>query len=77
MGENSKVLYSTEQLIKDVEIVSEITNRLKNIIWCEQTPNFNFDNLSKAEQIQLIGIYRDACMLDNSLKMYKSWFRNE
>ena len=77
MGKNSELLYSTEQLIKDIETVSEITNRLKNIVWCEQTPNFNFDNLSKAEQIQLIGLYKDAGMLENSLKMYKSWFRNE
>lgn len=76
MGKNSEVLYTTEQLIKDIETVSEITNHLKNIIWCEQNPNFNFDNLSKAEQIQLIGLYKDAGMLENSLKMYKSWFRN-
>lgn len=76
MGENSEVLYPTEQLIKDIETVSEITNRLKNIIWCEQNPNFNFDSLSKAEQIQLIGLYKDAGMFENSLKMYKSWFRN-
>lgn len=77
MGEYSEILYSTEQLIKDIETVSEITNHLKNIIWCEQTPNFNFDNLSKTEQIQLIGLYKDAGMLENSLKMYKSWFRND
>lgn len=76
MGENSEVLYTTEQLIKDIDIVNEITNRFKNILWCEQNPNFNFDKLSKAEQIQLIGLYKDAGMLENSLKMYKSWFRN-
>lgn len=76
MGENSEVLYTTEQLIKDIEIVSEITNRFKNIIWCEQNPNFNFDKLSKAEQIQFIGLYKDASTLENLLKIYKSWFRN-
>ena len=76
MGENSKVLYTTEQLIKDIETVSEITNRFKNIIWCEQNPNFNFDKLSKAEQIQFIGLYKDARALENLLKIYKSWFRN-
>jgi hypothetical protein len=76
METNSEVLYTTEQLIKDIETVSEITNHLKNIIWCEQNPNFNFDKLSKAEQIQLIGLYKDSGMLENSLKMYKSWFRN-
>ena len=76
MGENSEVFYTTEQLIKDIETVSEITNRLKNIIWYEQNPNFNFDKLTKAEQIQLIGLYKDAGMFENSLKMYKSWFRN-
>lgn len=76
METNSEVLYTTEQLIKDIETVNEITNRLKNIIWCEQNQNFNFDNLSKAEQIQLIGLYKDAGMFENSLKMYKSWFRN-
>jgi hypothetical protein len=75
MGENSELLYTTEQLIKDIETVSEITNRFINIIWCEQNSNFNFDKLSKAEQIQLIGLHKDAAMLENSLKMYKSWYR--
>lgn len=70
-------IYTNEQLIKDIEVVSEIVNRFKNIVWCEQTPNFNFDKMNKAEQVQLIGLYKDAAMLDNSLKMYKSYFRNE
>jgi hypothetical protein len=74
---DGRVLYTTEQLIKDIEIVNEITNRLKNIIWCEQTPDFNFDKLSKAEQVQLIGLYKDSALLNNSLQMYKQWFRNE
>ena len=70
-------IYTNEQLIKDIEVVSAIVNRFKNIIWCEQTPEFNFDKMSKAEQVQLIGLYKDAAALKNSLTMYKSWFRNE
>ena len=77
MEKNSELLYSTEQLIKDIETVSEITNRFINIIWCEQNSDFNFDKLPKSEQIQLIGLHKDAGMLENSLKMYKSWFRNK
>ena len=75
MGENSELLYTTEQLIKDIETVSEITNRFINIIWCEQNSNFNFDKLPKSVQIQLVGLHKDAAMLENSLKMYKSWYR--
>lgn len=70
-------IYTNEQLIKDIEVVNDIVNRFKNIVWCEQTPEFNFDKMNKAEQVQLIGLYKDAAMLDNSLKMYKSYFRNE
>ena len=70
-------IYTNKQLIKDIEVVSAIVNRFKNIVWCEQTPDFNFDKMNKAEQVQLIGLYKDTAMLDNSLKMYKSYFRNE
>lgn len=70
-------IYTNEQLIKDIEVVSAIVNRFKNIVWCEQTPDFNFDKMNKAEQVQLIGLYKDASTLENSLTMYKSWFRNE
>ena len=70
-------IYTNEQLIKDIEVVSEIVNRFKNIVWCEQTPEFNFDKMSKAEQVQLIGLYKDAAQLKSTLTLYKSWFRNE
>ena len=70
-------IYTNEQLIKDIEVVSEIVNRFKNIVWCEQTPDFNFDKMNKAEQVQLIGLYKDASILYNSLTVYKSYFRNE
>lgn len=70
-------IYTNEQLIKDIEVVNDIVNRFKNIVWCEQTPEFNFDKMNKAEQVQLIGLYKDATTLENSLTMYKSWFRNE
>lgn len=70
-------IYTNEQLIKDIEVVNAIVNRFKNIVWCEQTPEFNFDKMNKAEQVQLIGLYKDAATLENSLTMYKSWFRNE
>lgn len=74
---DGRVLYTTEQLIKDIEIVDEIVNRFKNIVWCEQTPDFNFDKLPKSEQMQLLGLYKDAGLLYNSLVMYKQWFRND
>lgn len=74
---DGKILYTTEQLIKDIDAVNEITNRLRNIVWCEQTPDFNFDKLCKTEQIQLIGLFNNASFLYNSLQNYKSWFRNE
>lgn len=70
-------IYTNEQLIKDIEVVSAIVNRFKKIIWCEQTPEFNFDKMNKAEQVQMIGLYKDAASLENSLTMYKSWFRAE
>lgn len=74
---DGRVLYTTEQLIKDIEVVDEIVNRFKNIVWCGQTPDFNFDKLPKAEQFQLMGLYKDAGLLYNSLIMYKQWFRND
>ena len=77
MIRTGEILYTNEQLIKDIEVVSEIVNRFKNIIWCEQTPEFNFDKMSKAEQLQFIGLYKDASTLKNSLTMYESWFRVE
>jgi hypothetical protein len=77
MIRTGELLYTNEQLIKDIEAVSEIVNRFKNIIWCEQTPEFNFDKMSKAEQLQFIGLYKDASTLKNSLTMYESWFRVE
>ena len=77
MIRTGELLYTNEQLIKDIEVVSEIVNRFKNIIWCEQTPEFNFDKMSKAEQLQFIGLYKDASTLKNSLTMYESWFRVE
>jgi hypothetical protein len=75
MTHTGEVLYTNEQLDNDINTVVEIANRLKNIVWCEQTPEFNFDKLSKTEQLQFIGLYKDAGMLENSLKMYKNWFR--
>ncbi len=77
MTQTGELLYTNEQLDNDINTVVEITNRLKNIVWCEQTPEFNFDKMNKAEQVQLIGLYKDAATLENSLTMYKSWFRNE
>jgi hypothetical protein len=77
MIQTGELLYTNEQLIKDIEAVNEIVDRFKNIIWCEQTPEFNFDKMTKAEQLQLIGLYKDAASLKNGLTMYKSWFRVE
>ena len=77
MKKDATLLYSTEQLNKDIELVSEITNRLKDIIWCNQTPEFDFDKLPKVEQIQMIGLYKDSANFEHNLKMFKSWFRND
>lgn len=71
MGE----VYSTIQLNKDIETISEVVDRFYNMIWCQQNDSFNFDKLNKAEQIQLIGIYKDAAQLKGDLLTYKSWFR--
>lgn len=68
-------VYSTTQLNKDIETISEVVDRLYNIIWCQQDNSFNFDKLNKAEQVQLICIYKDAKQLKRDLLMYKSWFK--
>ena len=68
-------VYSTIQLNKDIEIISEVVERFYNMIWCQQNNSFNFDKLNKTEQIQLIGIYKDAAQLKSDLLMYKSWFK--
>ena len=68
-------VYSTTQLNKDIETISEVVDRLYNMIWCQQDNSFNFDKLNKAEQIQLICIYKDVKQLKRDLLMYKSWFK--
>ncbi len=68
-------VYSVIQLNKDIETISEIVDRFHNMIWCQQDNSFNFDKLNKAEQIQLIGMYKDAALLKSDLLMYKSWFK--
>ena len=68
-------VYSKIQLDKDIEIISEVVDRFYNMIWCQQDSSFNFDKLNKAEQIQLIGMYKDATQLKSDLLMYKSWFK--
>ena len=65
-------VYSTIQLNKDIEIISEVVERFYNMIWCQQNNSFNFDKLNKTEQI---GIYKDAAQLKSDLLMYKSWFK--
>lgn len=68
-------VYNAIQLNKDVETISKIVERFYNMIWCQQDNSFNFDKLNKAEQIQLIGIYKDATQLKSDLLMYESWFK--
>lgn len=68
-------VYNTNQLNKDIETISEVVDRFHNIIWCQQDNSFNFDKLNKAEQIQLIAMYKDAAQLKSDLLMYKSWFK--
>ncbi len=68
-------VYNTIQLNKDVETISKIVERFYNMIWCQQNISFNFDKLNKAEQIQLIGMYKDATQLKSDLLMYESWFK--
>ena len=70
-------VYSTIQLSKDIETISEVVDRFYNMIWCQQDNSFNFDKLNKAEQIQLIGMYKDAAQLKSDLLMYKSWFKKQ
>ena len=68
-------VYNTIQLNKDIETISKIVERFYNMIWCQQNISFNFDKLNKAEQIQLIGMYKDATQLKSDLLMYESWFK--
>lgn len=68
-------VYSKIQLDKDIETISEVVDRFYNMIWCQQDSSFNFDKLNKAEQIQLIGMYKDATQLKTDLLMYNSWFK--
>ena len=68
-------VYNTIQLNKDIETISGVVKRFYNMIFCQQNNSFNFDKLNKAEQIQLIGMYKDAAQLKNDLLMYKSWFK--
>ena len=70
-------IYNTIQLNKDIETISEVVERFYNMIWCQQNDSFNFDKLNKAEQIQLIGVYKDAAQLKIDLLMYKSWFKKQ
>ena len=68
-------VYNAIQLNKDIETISEVVDRFYNMIWCQKNSSFNFDKLNKAEQIQLIGMYKDASQLKSELLMYKSWFK--
>ena len=68
-------VYNAIQLNKDIETISEVVDRFYNVIWCQQDNSFNFDKLNKAEQIQLISMYKDAAQLKSDLLMYKSWFK--
>lgn len=68
-------VYNTNQLNKDIETISEVVDRFHNIIWGQQDNSFNVDKLNKAEQIQLIAMYKAAAKLKNDLLMYKSWFK--
>lgn len=68
-------VYNTNQLNKDIETISEVVGRFHDMIWCQQDNSFNFDKLNKSEQIQLIGMYKDAALLKSDLLMYKSWFK--
>ena len=68
-------VYNTNQLNKNIETISEIVDRFRNIIWCQQDNSFNFDKLNKAEQIQLISVYKAALQLKIDLLMYKSLFK--
>ena len=68
-------VYSAVQLNKDIETISEVVDRFHKMIWCQQDNSFNFDKLNKAEQIQLIGMYKDAAQLKSDLLMYESWFK--
>lgn len=70
-------VYNAIQLNKDLDTISKIVERFCNMIWCQQDNSFNFDKLNKAEQIQLIGIYKDATQLKSDLLMYESWFKNK
>lgn len=57
------------------EMSYKIKNILREIVWENQEgQEDHFDNLPKAEQVALIGIFNDASCLENAIDSYKHWF---
>ena len=65
-----------EILEKQLETVEQLSLFYKNVVWePQEQQQDHFDNLNKAEQVALIGIYSDIERLKCSLANYKHWFK--
>ena len=67
-----------EQLKKDIEIISEMSERYHKIVWEPQEMQVDhFDHIPKAERVAIIGLYNDVVTLKSSLLRYEHWFSDE
>lgn len=66
------------KILETLEMANKIKYTLNNIVWERQEgQEDHFDNLPKAEQVALIGIYNDASCLENAIDSYRHWFINK
>lgn len=66
------------KILEALEMANKIKYMLNNIVWENQEgQEDHFDNLPKAEQVALIGIFNDASCLENAIDSYKHWFINK
>lgn len=66
------------KILEALKMANKIKYMLNNIVWENQEgQEDHFDNLPKAEQVALIGIFNDASCLENAIDSYKHWFINK
>lgn len=71
--------YNKDKLKKHIEEVSEMYDYLKRSVVYEPQEGQaeHFDNISKSEQVALIGIFNDLGNTLNSLTSYQHWFGDD
>lgn len=66
-----------ENLEKDIATIIAMSEKYHNIIWeSQEGQKDHFDNIPKAEQIAIIGIYNEIVNLRHSLLTYQNWFKD-